>query len=207
MARPTSRTAFVSFTYIARNLPAFREARIRIMMKDILRGVFKDAHKSVMYTVSTWEQRPRFIMQERRGQAVGARVGFEMLTDSDVWFWLDRGTDVRYAKMSSNFIPKTRVGEFFSYRGRGQKTIVDSQDPQSGIAARGWSSVLEELYGKEIQRQMQELFQAFALGDLGTSVDGWVVEFRPSHAIGNTGIMRGIIQGFRKGGTSLVTHR
>lgn len=158
------RQAFIAFTMIMEKIPLIDDKEFRFLMRDLLQSQAKKAVAKANLTTTTWASRPRFTINLRRGRALGSTIGIEIETDSDVWFWLDRGTRVRYASMTSNYIPKTRVDMFYSFTGVGHKTITDTSAPNPGIEARHWSVLLEEEFSNEIYNQMTRVMNAIAAG-------------------------------------------
>lgn len=67
----------------------------------------------------------------------------------DIFRYVDEGTDVRYARMSLDFVPKTQVGQLRSGQGRGGFEELDFLH-RPGIQARE--------YGKQIVEQLQDEF-------------------------------------------------
>ncbi len=72
----------------------------------------------------------------RDGDKKGVRVA---MTGSGIgfmkWIWL-KGTRVRYAQMSDDFIPKTTPTSILSRPGRGRMEYVDTSMPNPGIEDR-----------------------------------------------------------------------
>lgn len=61
------------------------------------------------------------------------------------WLWLNDGTKVRYAAMTQEFSPKTRVGSLRSGPGIGGLDYVNPNNPRPGIDARGWDEAIMKL--------------------------------------------------------------
>lgn len=61
--------------------------------------------------------------------------------DISVYRLLEAGTDVRYAHMTSDFVPKTTPNTLFSISGRGGLAYVSVAEPLEGIEARNWDTV------------------------------------------------------------------
>ncbi len=74
---------------------------------------------------------------------------------ADKWFWLDRGTKVRYAVMSRNFRAKTSVGKLSSGSGRGGLIFVNKKRPMPGIKARGWTVLIVRMWTPRFKRLME----------------------------------------------------
>lgn len=67
------------------------------------------------------------------------------------WIWLNKGTRVRYAHMTSNFLSKTTPGFIGSRTGRGGLLFINKKMPLPGIEARNWE--------KEIKKRAQPKFK------------------------------------------------
>jgi hypothetical protein len=67
-------------------------------------------------------------------------------TDDKVFWWLNDGTQVRYATMTNPFEAKTKVGWLGSQVGVGGKLFVSKKHPRPGIEARKWDEALMEKY-------------------------------------------------------------
>jgi len=74
---------------------------------------------------------------------------------ADKWFWLDRGTKVRYATMSLSFRAKTQVGNLSSGSGRGGVLFVNKKRPRPGIKARGWTILIVRRWTPRFKRNME----------------------------------------------------
>jgi len=81
---------------------------------------------------------------------------------ADKWFWLDRGTKVRYATMSRNFRAKTQVGNLSSGAGRGGLIFVNKKKPRPGIKARGWTVLIVRTWTPRFKRLMGTAMSAAA---------------------------------------------
>lgn len=88
-------------------------------------------------TTATWQKHsPRFFLQVNYGGGQGRILVY---TNDVIWGYLDRGTAVRYATMSKNFIPKTTPFFLGSRPGRGYKKYVSKWIPRPGIQPRHWT--------------------------------------------------------------------
>ena len=101
-------------------------------------------------TTKTWSRPPRF--QKKRIFVFNGR-GMRVFTTNKKMLWLNRGTKKRWAIMSPNFSPKTRVRVIGSRGGsggviaRGKRAM---RTPRPGIKARE--------FDKEIARRRQPKF-------------------------------------------------
>ena len=71
------------------------------------------------------------------------------------WFWLDQGTEVRYATMSSDWISKTRPGRLRTVRGRGVMLFVSKSHPRDGIKPRYWTAIIVKTWTPRLKRNIE----------------------------------------------------
>lgn len=87
--------------------------------------------------VSTWNHSVTFSVNEIP-RTSRSSVTINLSTKDPVFRYLDEGTNVRYATMTPDFIPKTKVGSLFSSEGRGGKWYVTRKVEREGILARNF---------------------------------------------------------------------
>jgi hypothetical protein len=102
--------------------------------------------------VSNWTNKPVFEMQTSANSS-----GSEVLvgTDDKIFEYLDKGTSVRYAIMSPDFIAKTKPGSLQSGPGRGGMVFISRKHPRPGIKARHFSDKVEQTLRREIPETLQ----------------------------------------------------
>lgn len=71
------------------------------------------------------------------------------------WFWISEGTKVRYAVMTKDFKPKTKVGVISSYVGRGRRKYVNPAVMRPGIDKRGFDDILNQRQEERIQKKWE----------------------------------------------------
>lgn len=123
-------------------------------------------------TIATWEGiKPRFesstivgptqlaIHTGPIGDGEGARK----------WRFLEAGTRIRWAVMSSPWRSKTRVGRLSSRRGRGRVVIFGKRAmisrnirPRPGIQARNWIAEVNKLRSRKFKGLLQRTFEIIA---------------------------------------------
>ena len=104
-------------------------------------------------TVATWKVKPVFELTSRRSLEAAA---VQVMTTNRIYGFLDQGTSVRYATMSSNWESKSRVRVIGSYPGAGRRIGISRWHPQRGIAAREWSIVIENKYRTQFAEAVDE---------------------------------------------------
>jgi hypothetical protein len=81
------------------------------------------------------------------------------------WWYLEEGTEVRWALMSSDWRSKTRSGRLRSYGGSGKVLIVGRKAmskrniaPRPGIEARNWRAEVIRLRSRKFKGRLQREF-------------------------------------------------
>lgn len=62
-----------------------------------------------------------------------------------VWHLLSRGTDVRYAQLSDDWVSKTLPRSLDTRLGKGRVTGINKDEPQKGIEPRDWDERINEV--------------------------------------------------------------
>lgn len=91
----------------------------------------------------------------------GGDIFANVVTDDDIFRYLDEGTGVRYATMTPDFVPKTTPGSLSSGTGAGRLNYVSTLVPRPGIEARNFSVQMRERYERaflaDIERAVGEI--------------------------------------------------
>lgn len=93
---------------------------------------------------------PRFVAQTDVDDN-GVFVGPADTPSGMIWFYLDRGTLVRYAVMTPDYQPGTSPGSFATSVAQGQTAFVDTSRPLPGIEPRRWSEMIANNLGPRFQ--------------------------------------------------------
>lgn len=104
-------------------------------------------------TTQTWRNRPEFKIESQPGER-------QVATTSPVYRFLDKGTKVRYALMSSDFRPKTRTGYIGSNKGAGGVVLVSKKHPRPGIKARRFAKTIAAKWRKQFPAQVRRALRA-----------------------------------------------
>ena len=92
-------------------------------------------------TVATWTNRPRFkkSLHVEQGSVWGyvrtVRI-YGAKPPELIYYWINNGTRIRFAKMTSDFEPKSRRRVIDSFAGRGGLESLDVKHPYPGIQGR-----------------------------------------------------------------------
>lgn len=84
------------------------------------------------------------------------------------WYWLNGGTRVRYVLMTKKFVPKTRINELNSWKGRGGlllrkgRPVFVMKHPRPGIKARKWVQALRKKHKKGWETAMKKAMEEAA---------------------------------------------
>ena len=145
-----------------------RKASSRNVRLEVLSELGKQGRiltREFKKTVETWNSKPRF--QTKKG--LNAReVSVTVFTDSDIYLFIDDGTDERWALMSEDWSSKTQPGVIGSRRGSGSVILRGRRAfqergiaPREGIEARNFTVMISEKQTPIFQR---EVFKAIVRG-------------------------------------------
>jgi hypothetical protein len=127
----TSNISKVSARYkrMAKNLPGVTDKAVRGLITD-------DAIPQFEKTVRTWTHQPRFTpLRRQRGWAVEVNPIYP-------YQYVNRGTRVRRALMSSDWVSKTKPNVIASYRGSGRVLFISRKLARPGIKARNFQDII-----------------------------------------------------------------
>lgn len=131
--------------------------KIQRINQSTAKAMLKDFEK----TTRTWENKPEFEVETSgaSGQfgGSGEDPSVTVTTDDDIYRYISRGTRVRYATMSPDFRPKTRVNRIVSYRGRGGMVFVDTSKPRPGIKARNYEKIIVKRHRKKYHERVRKV--------------------------------------------------
>jgi len=100
-------------------------------------------------TTQTWKKRPTFLIEklplERR-----------IYTTDKIYKFISRGTRVRYATMTPDFVAKTVPRSIRSRMGQGGVAMVNIKKPMPGIQARDYEVVISEKWKKRFGAIFQQ---------------------------------------------------
>jgi hypothetical protein len=124
----------------------------------------KIVEKKYKETTSTWQgEKPKFeSIIDVGGSEIAILTGPTGSNEAvNKFVWLDEGTSIRWALMSSNWRSKTKPGKLRSGRGKGSVVIAGRRAmqrrnirPRPGIKARNWTLTLQRQRRKPFTRAM-----------------------------------------------------
>jgi len=104
----------------------------------------------------TWEHDVDFTYDIR---TYGDTFSVIVTTKDEIFWYLNNGTDERYAVMSQDFEPKTHVRTIGSQIGRGGR-VGFVETPLPGIEAREWIDEIAKRREKDFQKKMSRTFNS-----------------------------------------------
>lgn len=143
------------------SFPGAPETRIRTMVNKLVNEELVIQKRMFERTTATWRHQPQFIID--RASSTGDDVIGSVWTDDEIYFWLDRGTSVRYATMSPEFKPKTKPGRLRSDVGAFPDPLFVNRDvPRPGIEARRFSDKIYDsrrnIYANKARTLSRKIF-------------------------------------------------
>lgn len=112
------------------------EVEFRNMAFTAMRDQARATRRRLMQPTQTWDEPVDCYIEGP--QVDHGHLVCRVIIDDDRYYWLNYGTKVRYATMTNNFVPKTRVHDFNPGMGRGGVKFVSRAYPKPGIEAREW---------------------------------------------------------------------
>ena len=130
----------------------------QIEVKKAFKAEAKIVKRMFERTTKTWSDKPKF---ERKIKISPRFFSLKVFTDSNVYFYLVKGTKIRWAIMSSDFQGKSYKRVLGSRPGRGGAVIVGKKamqarniPPQPGIEATEWDLEIRERREDKLRRNL-----------------------------------------------------
>jgi hypothetical protein len=120
--------------YAKKRSGTIKSKQLQGKLSAVLLNAQKRILKRLEQYVATWNHKPFF---ETKGGVhyAGGNISAGVSTDDQVFWWLELGTDTRYAVMTPDFVSKTAPGRVVSQQGQGGFAYL-SKNPKPGIEAR-----------------------------------------------------------------------
>ena len=149
----------VAWTVKAIKPKKLRVAAVRLELLNALRAEGKVQRERFEQTTATWKgEKPDFesLIGLSKGDASVATgpTGDEM--GCKKWGWLNDGTRVRRALMSSDWKSKTSRRNFRSGAGAGHAVFISRKLNRPGIKAREWTKLLQEQRRRPYTKRMMD---------------------------------------------------
>ena len=124
------------------------------LAKQLIKSSLKAKEAMESTTVNFNQVSPTFLMdQALEGGHLIRVVGPADDKSGRIWVFLDQGTDIRYAVMTPDFIPKTTPNTLVTTIGAGGLSHFDFDNPRPGIEPRLWTELLAKVHGKMFQER------------------------------------------------------
>lgn len=116
----------------------FNKEEILESFRNAVEDTIEEADKEFYRTYATFRHEPTF---EQHFDENSRQISGETVTEGDgdsdnPYPFVERGTSVRYATMTQDFVAKTKPGVISAGSGRGGVLYVDKRRPRPGIKAR-----------------------------------------------------------------------
>lgn len=128
-------------------------------MATEMRAVAKDIQKDFESTASTFQNKPTFSTQV---EVSSSKIVIRSGTSDPVWNYLDKGTSVRHAVMSRDWVSKTKpstgggaVVNLTPGPGRGRRVFVSRRINRPGIKARRFTTAIRGMYERSLPNRLQ----------------------------------------------------
>ncbi len=133
---------------------------VRLEMLNALRKEGTQTEKLLDQTWATWKgDKPKseslIGLTGKDATLLTGPVGSDLAVNK--WVWLNEGTRIRWALMSSDWKSKTRPGKLKSGGGRGRVVVAGKRAmkrPRPGIQARGWTEIIAKRRRRPFTRAM-----------------------------------------------------
>lgn len=120
-------------------------------------------------TIETWDHKPNFksdVFVTSSGIVGHVRTARIFGRSAElIYYFISQGTQVRYAKMTKDFQPKTRVRVIGSFPGVGGLDSVDARFPMPGIVGRKFNEAIAD---KHRPRFVARINQAIKRGAIAS---------------------------------------
>jgi hypothetical protein len=136
------------------------DVQLRADIRRANQNTARDIRRELEKTTQTWDHEVKFQQITNVGEWAEVLIG----TDDKIWKWLDQGTRVRYAHMTSDFEAKTTPDWVGSRPGKGGVAFIDTRHPLPGIKARNWSTILTQKHMPKHKKRVQDAMRRAARG-------------------------------------------
>ena len=136
------------------------DVQLRTELRRANQNTARDIRRDLEKTTTTWDHDVKFQQITETKDWATVLIG----TDDQIWKWLDRGTRVRYAHMTSDFEAKTTPDWVGSRPGAGGVAFIDKSKPLPGIEARNWSKLLTQKHMPKHKKRVQDAMRRAARG-------------------------------------------
>jgi len=141
---------------------AFNKNAIKVLRQPI-EEIIDEAEKEYGKTFKTFDHKPKF---EKEIKVSDSAVEGSYLTSGEgsrenPYPFVARGTKVRYATMSKDFVSKTQPGVIGSGQGKGGVLFVNKNRPRPGIEDRRWEQDIAKKLGPRLNKKAAKALNEF----------------------------------------------
>jgi hypothetical protein len=133
-----------------------RKIDTAVFMEEFTEAVKKtidSADVTFKKTYSTWQNKPDFI---KSIDASSTKIVGLITTEDNKYRYVTRGTAVRYATMTTDFVAKTQPRVLGSGAGRGGLLYVDKRRPRPGIKAREFEEMVQDQEEPKFSQRVEQ---------------------------------------------------
>ena len=115
------------------------DRRLRSMMAKFVKAIEEERDiqkRQLGLFTGTWSQPSKPDWSRPPIRVTAQRISGDLSTNSRIFRFVELGTEIRYATMTSDFVAKTKIGRVRSGPGRGGKLYVSRLRPRKGIRKR-----------------------------------------------------------------------
>lgn len=124
----------------------FNEKEILKSLRTSIEDTVEEADREFYRTYATFRHQPDFeqSFDENSRQIEGVTETTGDGDSDNPYPFVERGTSVRYATMTNDFVAKTQPGVLSAGSGRGEVLYVDKRRPRPGIKARNKEKIVAQ---------------------------------------------------------------
>lgn len=134
------------------------EAQFVTQMGNTVKAIGRDFGR----TVQTWDDKPTWTHDIKRttitliGRWVTIADSARPADANIIYRFITRGTSIRYATMTKDFVPKTQFRVLDSGPGHPGLLYVSKRRPRPGIKGRQWEEMIGEIHLPRFKRAMEK---------------------------------------------------
>ena len=135
-----------------------KDDKMRLELLNGMHKVGREAVKEYAKTYATWANKPEaeyIISLQQPGPTMVAGIGGNP-DAAKHWRYVNEGTSVRHAVMSSDWKSKTVPNIIGSFAGEGEVVFVSKKINLPGIKARNFDKIIEKTMTPIFKREMEQ---------------------------------------------------
>lgn len=140
-------------TFTRTGSPVVAEKYIKAI-QDELNEAALEIKTNFEQSAKTWQAPPVFIIRKT------GEYEREIATSDQNYARLDKGTSVRYATMTPDFLAKSQANSLAARAGAGGVLVINRDNPRPGIAPRNFQKKVKELWDAKFAAGMRNAIDA-----------------------------------------------